>query len=920
MRGGTACTPHVQRAGALAVDCLADDGLSSGDVRPALHARCRPAYDGRGPYRQSSMKLLERDDMLAQLQAQWCEAAAGPGRLVFVEGEAGIGKTSLLRAFASRLDGRVPVCWGACEAMLAPGPLGVLEDVAQQCPRARLAELVRAGAERSHLFAAFVDLLAETPGVVVLEDVHWADQATLDLLRYAGRRIHRTRSLLVASLRSDEVGATHPLRVVLGDLATSGALRLAPAPLTPTAVRTLCLDAGAAAIDAVALHRDTAGNPFFATEVLAGGAAPGVPRTVQDAVLARAGRLSPSARAVLDAAAVAGPRIEPALLQAITAAESGSIGECLATGVLRAETGAYAFRHELARQAILQAQTPTQLASLHRMALQALANDAATCRAAARLATHADGAGDAQAVRHWAPIAAREAAARGAHRQAAVQWARALRHLDAVAERAAALDAHAVELHMSVGLEPAMQARREAARLWQSLGAPERAAASLVELALLMLISGRGAEAARVLNEARAQAVAGPDAAACVQACAAWLSAHDCDYDQAIALATGSLAAAQRCDDAATIVLSARALGLSLLATGQVEAGVARLEQCLDLAIQARDDKGVAQGFAALALACISALRLDLCEQYQHRGIEFCSERDLDAPRLHLMSTVAGLRLLQGRWDDAGAAARQVLDAPQATVLARFLALLALARLRARRGDPGVWTALDEALDLAATGTVQMQLSCCRTRAEAAWLEGRDEDAAREAATALPRAIQHRLPGLTADLVLWCRRGGLGHAVPGFCEAQPAALEAAAQWPQAAAAWRAVGCPFEAARALAEGDEAAQREALAAFVRLGAQPMVERVRHRLRRAGVRGLTRGPRASTQGHPAGLTTVEVEVLSQLGAGLRSKEIAARLHRSPRTVDHHMQAIFAKLGVATRAEAVAAALRLGVTSALR
>jgi DNA-binding NarL/FixJ family response regulator len=127
-----------------------------------------------------------------------------------------------------------------------------------------------------------------------------------------------------------------------------------------------------------------------------------------------------------------------------------------------------------------------------------------------------------------------------------------------------------------------------------------------------------------------------------------------------------------------------------------------------------------------------------------------------------------------------------------------------------------------------------------------------------------------------------------------------------------------VGCPFETARALADGDEAAQRDALAAFERLGARPMVERVRHRLRSAGVRGVARGPRASTQSHPAGLTTVEIEVLSQLGSGLRSKEIAARLHRSPRTVDHHLQAIFAKLGVATRAEAVTAALRLGVASA--
>lgn len=866
------------------------------------------------------MKLLEREDVLAKLQAQSREAAAGPGRLVFVEGEAGIGKTSLLRAFTGLLDPRVPLRWGACEAMLAPHPLGFLQDIVLQCPGTPLTTLIQAGAERQQLFAAFVDLLAERPSVMVIEDAHWADQATLDLLRFAARRIERTRSLLVASLRSDEVGTAHPLRIVLGDLATSRALRLALAPLSPKAVDSLRQEAGASAIDPAALHRDTTGNPFFITEVLACGAASGVPRTVQDAVLARAARLSPSARAVLNAAAVIGPRIEPGLLQALTVAESGSIAECLATGVLCAETSVYTFRHELARQAILQAQTPTQLANLHRRALQALASDGATCHAAARLAAHAEGAGDAQAVRHWAPRAAREATALGAHRQAAVQWARALRHLDVAAERAAALDAHAVELHMSVGLEPAAEARREAARLWQSVDARASAVRSLVELAMLKVLSGRIMEAAQVLHEAGVLAQTTPGAAGCVQAGAAWLSVHDCDHAKAVLLSTASLAAAQHHGDHATIVLASRALGLSLLAMGQEDAGVERLRQALDLATEARDDKGVAQGFATLAQACCLALRLEFCERYQQRGMAFCLDRDLDAPRLHLASTLAQLRLLQGRWGEAEVAARQVLDAPHATPLARFWALVALARLRARRGDSGVWAALDEARDLAATGSVQMQLSCCKARAEAAWLEGRNDEAAREANTALPRAIERHLPGITAELVLWARRGGLAPPVPAFCATHPAALEAAAHWQHAAAAWRAAGCPFESARALADGDEPSQHEALAALERLGARTMVERVRHRLRRAGVRGLRRGPRASTQGHPAGLTTVEIEVLSLLAAGLRSKEMGARLHRSPRTVDHHLQAIFAKLGVATRSEAVAAALRLGVASATR
>jgi len=135
----------------------------------------------------------------------------------------------------------------------------------------------------------------------------------------------------------------------------------------------------------------------------------------------------------------------------------------------------------------------------------------------------------------------------------------------------------------------------------------------------------------------------------------------------------------------------------------------------------------------------------------------------------------------------------------------------------------------------------------------------------------------------------------------------------------AADAWRALGCRFECARALSQGDEAAQREALALFEALGARPMVERVRHRLRAAGVRGLPRGPRRSTREHPGGPTSKEVAVLELLAAGLCNKEIALRLHRSARTVDHHLVAIFGKLGVATRAEAVSEAYRLGVIGAM-
>ncbi|MGZ8272851.1 MAG: ATP-binding protein [Burkholderiaceae bacterium] len=859
------------------------------------------------------MTLLERDGFLAQLHDRWTEARAGSGRLVFVEGEAGIGKTTVLRAFAVTVGAHSPVYWGACEAMAVPRPLGALDDIAMDSG-GRLGVARDGSGERYRLFVAFVELLAERPALAVLEDVHWADEATLDLLRYAGRRIARTHSLLVASFRNDEVTPSHPLRAVLGDLATAGASRLAPQSLSLAAVQSLCAHTG---VDPIALHEQTTGNPFFVTEVLAATekTTHGVPATVQDAVLARAGRLSPSARAVLDAAAVAGPRAEVWLLRELTAAESGSIDECLATGVLSAEGAAYTFRHELARQAVLQAMMPTRALSLHRLVLQALLASAEAPRMAARLVLHAEGAGDVAAVRHWAPIAAREAAAHGAHRQAAAHWARALAHSEPSAERAALLEASAEDVHMSVGIDEAIAVRSEAARLWCEHGRPGNAAMSLARQSLLFMYAARNADAAATLREAGLLVAdePGSHAARVVRNCAAWLCIYERDFDQAIVLANSVLPEAERNGDEAERVTCLKTIGWASFALGRDNDGIAILERALALALGANENRLASQVFANLGAGCIEAFRLAEAEIWLRKGIRFCTERDLDATRLFQTAWLAHALLLQGRWDEAADAAHIVIAAPKATVIARIAALVALGWMRARRGDPGVWSALDEARELAAgAGAGRFHVA----RAEAAWLEGRDADAARDAATHLPQAVAKRQIALAAQLSMWCSLGG-GETtpIPDFCAQHPFALEAAGRWKDAADAWLALGCRFESARALSHGNEPAQRQALVMFQELGAQPMVERVRQRLRMAGVRGLPRGPRLTSREHPAGLTSKEMAVLELLAAGLRNKEIALRLHRSVRTVDHHVVAIFAKLGVATRAEAVSAAHRLGI-----
>ena len=349
------------------------------------------------------MDLLERGTQLDELESLLERAASDEGHLVLLGGEAGVGKTALVQHICKRARGRARVLLGACDALSTPRPLGPLLDVAAEVG-GDLARFLAEDVPRHTLFRAALDALtADRTTLFVIEDAHWADEVTLDLMRFLGRRIGGTLSLVLITYRDDEVGPAHPLRIVIGDLATAPRVhRIGLAPLSSAAVGTLAAGSG---MDPVALHRRTGGNPFFVTEVLAGGEH-GIPATVQDAVLARVARRSLAARSVLDAAAVVGARVEPWLLDEVVGADADAVDECLAAGVLRPERGLLAFRHELARDAVLTAIPQRRRRRLHAAVLAALQADPVGDDDLARLAHHAEAAGDRDAVLHYAPAAA----------------------------------------------------------------------------------------------------------------------------------------------------------------------------------------------------------------------------------------------------------------------------------------------------------------------------------------------------------------------------------------------------------------------------------------------------------------------------------------------------------------------------------
>jgi DNA-binding CsgD family transcriptional regulator/tetratricopeptide (TPR) repeat protein len=862
-----------------------------------------------------AMELLERGAFLGSLESWLATARNGEGRMVLLGGEAGIGKTALVRAFCDRHGDDACVLWGACDALRTPRPLGPLLDIAREAG-GELASVVAAEPTRHRLFGAFLDLLdsAGRPVVAVVEDAHWADEATLDLLVFVGRRVAGASAMVIVTYRDDEVGPGHPLGTVIGDLATAGWVhRLELQALTREAVATLARPQG---IDPDRLHQTTGGNPFFVTEVLA---APSreVPATVRDAVLARAARLSPVARGALDAAAVVPDRVELTLLEAVAGADAAAIEECLRAGMLRDDGRGVRFRHELARLAVERAVPAARRVELHRQILAHLV--VASRDEPARLAHHAEEAGMAAAVLEHATAAAERAAALGAHREAVDHYAMALRFAGGLAPRRLAelLERYAVECEYTERVSEALDAADQALGCWRREGDREREGALLGRRSWFLWGVGRSAEALQSAAAGVAVlevAPAGP-ALAGAYTWLAYVRMLARDIPGAIEVGGRAIELTERFGHHEQLSRALNAVGSAQWFSDPDQAPLT-LGRSLEVAREHGYDQLAAIALSNLGSGAGEIRRYALADDWLREAIAWCAERDLDANRRYAQAWLARCQFEQGRWSEAGTTMASFAAERLAMPPSRIVALTVLGRLRTRRGDPDALAPLKEAWELAVrTGHLQRTWPVAAGRAEHAWLTG--QPAALPDLVAEPFELARRLghEWATGELGFWLwRAGALDHPPAGA--ARPYALQIAGDWRAAAEAWRELGCPYEQALALADSD--AERDLLAALEqleRLGARPAADAVAARLRELGVRRLPRRPRRATLANPAGLTARELEVLALLGADLRNADIAARLHVSEKTVDHHVSAILAKLGVRSRREAAQVAAARGI-----
>ncbi len=665
------------------------------------------------------------------------------------------------------------------------------------------------------------------------------------------------------------------------------------------------------------IYQATKGNPFFVTEVLRS-QDDKIPKTIRDAVLARAAHLPASARDILELAAIIPGPTPVWLLESLLQPESSSIDACIEGGFLIPSGNALSFRHELARLAIGDSILFSRSKELHQkilLALQARKSEVPL----ALFVHHAVGAEDWNMIVEVAPQAAKEASHHGAHREAARHYQTALNysHLLSVEEQARLLDGLSFEFYLTGQMDQAIRLREAAIQLWRQSERRDRTGDELRWLSRLYWFQGDKQAADQFAEEAinlLEQLPPGWELAMAYSNRSQLFMLAE-ETGPAITWGRRALQLAETIREDEIIVHALTNIGTAECLSGK-EAGLKKLEQALSIAQAQEMHDHAARCYANIASTSVMHRDYQAAEKVLSQGIAYTTDRDMDSYSIYLRGWRARLRFEQGAWAEAISEAEQVLQLTPGSNVMALPAVTTLGIVKMRQGNPDAAKWLDQARDMALpTGELQRIGPVAAARAESAWWDGDLARVLQEVSEAYELARRAEDSWQLGLIVFWIWRAGgdlpradrdpLRGRIPlcylAMIEGNP--LTAAAEWER-------IGCPYERAMALAEGDREAQFQALAIFDQLGAQPAARKLREKLRLEGVKGLPRGPRPGTKANPEGLTAREMNILALLEQGLSNAEIAKRLSISPKTVDHHVSAILAKMQVHSRLEAAALA----------
>ena len=852
-----------------------------------------------------TMMLLEREKELDLLNGLFDELPTSGGKIVLIRGEAGIGKTSLVNSFIDGVRDIATIRVGFCDDLETPRPLGPLWDIALD--ESYLLEALR-DSDRRRVMQETLEILSRTlrPNIVVIEDTHWSDGATLDTIKFVGRRIARTNGLLVLTYRNEEVDLENPLRAVLGALPADDVSRLDLGALTREGVAQIVTGSG---WDADVVFEATHGNPFLATE-MALTSENLVPASVRDSVMARVGRLSILAREMLFHLSVIPERTTISEVARLMGGAGSQLAECERMGLLDIDGDSVTFRHELIRRAVESSLATTEKTEIH----EALLANLPDTTDPARLVYHANGAGDVERLLEVVPHAAAAAAEVGGHREAAAHYRALDPHLARlpVGSRAQLLfDWARIEYYMAEVVSVDLIDR--AIELYREMESPE-----LLARALTFAISVKESHARIGEAEEHAlEAIEILDAEKATVDLALALSRHaDLLIHQgqgirADEVSDRAIAIGQEVGDNESQIRALTVKGMLAHVRGQ-PGGLQMIEQARK---RAAEDGYRFEEVMALRGAAYTAQEineLDIQSDFAQRARDTAIRYEFPLLEAEANAVVADALMRSGKWREADDLASENLGS-HVNADVHFTRILGL--LRTRAGRSGAEPYLHESWALAEASTeIDYLLHAAVGLVEEMWLTGQlDTKLLSDFDELVIRGIKYEFPWLAGWLAFWLWKvGELTNAPAGTPDPHRMAMEGSIG--AAAEFWESRNMPYEKAITLHSGNTEQRLIALEIVEDLGADAVAAKLRQELRTAGV-NVPRGKGKATRGHAVGLTARQAEVLALLFDGLSNSDIADRLFLSPRTVENHVSAVLAKLESTTREEAVARAIEIGI-----
>ncbi len=859
------------------------------------------------------MELIERDGFLALLQTQLKNIGEGEGHCIFVSGEAGIGKTSLVKAFREENNHNCLIYQGACDALFTPRPLAPLYDIMWQVNNNLWANS-HSMEERSKLFTSFFREVSKKKEklIIVFEDIHWADEATLDFIKFFARRIAQLRCLFMLTYRDDEIHSGHPLKNILGQLPPDSFSRLKLTPLSKPTVEKMALAKGYNPEDVYSI---SGGNPFYVNEILAS-YSPGVPENIKDSILSIYPRQHEKIKQVWDLLSILPTGLDIQYFEKMDPLYVAAVHESLHTTILVLKESAVFFKHELYRRTIEASLSPLARISLNKKMLDLFMESYEENRDIERIVHHAKNANEYETVVKYAPLAAREAATVGAHIEASRLYLSAIEYYQGTDKNTLTelYEKYAYECYLTNQIKEAIIYITRSLQLCKEKNDKEKIGSNLRFLSRLWWFDGNGKNAEQCAEEAIEVLEAEPSSSSQAMAYSnmSQMKMITGQFAECISWGEKAIAIAVELNDDETLSHALNNVGaVQMRVLSSAQKGAALVKQSLDIALKHSYHEHVARAYMNLIINGIAIKDYATAATAMEEGILYCEERDLDSWTNYMLSLKSKLKLETGSWKEAYGIADTLLKKDIHPPSGKMYALDVIIKIKMRRGDEDTLPLLLEAqTKVFEVMGLQSIILLMITFLEYEWITGKlfIEPAILDRTVNMVRQMNTFFD--YNEFAFWlykARKQQLpGELYEGYqSHDTTAALKAAMLWER-------LGCTYEQALCLFEGTDEDKRKAITIVHELGANAVSEKMKLEMRSAGIKSIPRGIRKTTLSNPAFLTPRELDILELLKQGLQNKEIASRLFISVKTVDHHISSIFFKLDVKSRTNAVTEAVR--------